>query len=131
MTTQDDKRLVTRAIDEVVNAGRLEAIEDFWSPEAAGGAREWITPFREAFPDVRMRVVELVAEGGTVVGHFRCSGTHRGEWLGLPPTNRRFEDVDEIYVFRVEHGKLVAAYGVEDNLTRLRQLGIGFAVEPA
>ena len=46
--------------------------------------------------------------------------------LGVPATGRRFEDVDEIYVFRVENGKLVAAYGVEDNLSRLRQLGIGF-----
>jgi hypothetical protein len=39
-------------------------------------------------------------------------------------TGRRFENVDEIYIFRVRAGKLVSAFGVEDNLTRLRQLGI-------
>jgi predicted ester cyclase len=72
-----------------------------------------------------MEVVELIAEGNTVVAHFKCSGTHRGEWLGIPATGRRFENVDEIYIFRVRDGKLVSAFGVEDNLTRLRQLGIG------
>jgi predicted ester cyclase len=71
-----------------------------------------------------MRIVSLVTEGDTVVGHFACSGTHIGEWLGIAPTGRRFEDVDEIYVFTVADGKLAAARGVEDNLSRLRQLGI-------
>ena len=71
-----------------------------------------------------MEIVELVAENETVVGHFKCSGTHTGEWLGIPPTGRRFEGVDEIYIFHVKHGKLASAIGVEDNLSRMRQLGI-------
>jgi predicted ester cyclase len=68
--------------------------------------------------------VELIGEDDTVVGHFRCSGTQLVEWLGVPATGRRFEDVDEIYIFHVRDVKLVSASGVEDNLTRLRQLGI-------
>ena len=63
-------------------------------------------------------------QGDTVVGHFRCSGTHRGLWHGVPATGRRFRGVDEIYIFHVEGGRLVSTFGVEDNLTRLRQLGI-------
>ena len=69
-------------------------------------------------------IVELIAEGDAVVGHFKCSGTHRGDWLGVPATGRRFHSVDEIYIFRIRDGRLVSAFGVEDNLTRLRQLGI-------
>ncbi len=54
-----------------------------------------------------------------------CSGTQEGEWRGNPPTGRRFEDVDEVYVFRVQDGKLDSAIAVvEDNLTRMRQLGV-------
>ena len=49
-----------------------------------------------------MDVVDVVAEADKVVGHFKCSGTHEGEWRGHPATGRRFQDVDEIYVFRVE-----------------------------
>ena len=71
-----------------------------------------------------MEIVELVAEGDTVVGHFKCSGTHRGVWLDVAPTGRSFEDVDEIYIFHVKDGKLASAVGVEDNLSRMRQLGI-------
>ncbi|HYY22840.1 MAG TPA: ester cyclase, partial [Thermoleophilaceae bacterium] len=85
----------------------------------------WIGPFRGSFPDFRMEVQDLVAEDDKVVGHFKCSGTHRGEWRGNPPTGRRFEDVDDVYVFRVADGKLSAVTAVvEDNLTRMRQLGI-------
>ncbi len=72
-----------------------------------------------------MEIVTLIEEGDRVVAHFRCSGTHLGEWLGIPATGRRFERVDEIYVFQVVNGKLVGALGVEDNLARMKQLGIG------
>jgi predicted ester cyclase len=67
--------------------------------------------------------VDLVAEGDKVVAHFKCSGTHEGEWCGVAPTGRRFEDVDEVYIFRVAGGRLVSAVAVEDNLARMRQLG--------
>jgi predicted ester cyclase len=60
-----------------------------------------------------------------VVAYFKCSGTHDGEWRGLPPSGRRFEGIDEVYIFRVRDGKLASAVvAVEDNLTRLRQLGL-------
>jgi hypothetical protein len=71
-----------------------------------------------------MEIVDLIGEGDTVVAHFRCAGTHEGEWLGVAPTGRRFESVDEIYIFQVKDGKLSSAVGVEDNLTRMRQLGL-------
>ena len=121
------KELVRRLVEEGVNVRRLDVLDEVAAGPFAEVARRWIAPFRGAFPDFRMEIVQLVEEGDTVVAHFRCSGTHLGEWLGLPPTGRRFEDVDEIYVFRVEDGRLVSAAGVEDNLSRLRQLGIGLA----
>ena len=124
MTTEESKELVRRLVDEVVNRRDLDALDEIASGQLARLARRWISPFRASFPDFTMRIVSLVAEGDTVVGHFACSGTHTGDWLGIAPTGRRFEDVDEIYVFTVADGKLVAAHGVEDNLSRLRQLGI-------
>ena len=65
----------------------------------------------------------MVAEGDKVVGRFKCSGTHRGEMMGIPPTGRR-QEVDEVYFLRVEDGKFVEFWGLEDNLTRMRQLGL-------
>jgi len=118
------KELVRRLVEEGVNRRDASVLDDVAEGAFAEAARRWVAPFRGAFPDFTMKIVDLIEEQDRVVAHFHCSGTHLGEWLGVPATNRRFEDVDEIYVFRVEHGKLVSAYGVEDNLARLRQLGL-------
>jgi predicted ester cyclase len=118
------KQLVRRLVDEVVNQRNADTLDELAQGDFAELARRWISPFRGAFPDFTMEIVELVAANDTVVGHFKCSGTHSGEWLGVPATGRRFEGVDEIYIFRVRDGKLASAIGVEDNLSRMRQLGI-------
>jgi predicted ester cyclase len=117
------KALVRRLVGEVVNGRDLAALDEVTGGEMARAARGWIRPFRSAFPDFRMEIVELVAEGDKVVAHFKCSGTHEGEWRGVAPTGRRFEGVDEVYIFRIAGGRLVSAVAVEDNLSRMRQLG--------
>ena len=124
MSAEDNKRLVQRLVDEAVGSRNLDVLDEIAAGDFAEIAKRWVSPFRSAFPDFEMEVVALIAEGDRVVAHFKCSGTHRGEWLGVPGTGQRFEGVDEIYIFRVQDGKLVSAVGVEDNLTRLRQLGI-------
>jgi predicted ester cyclase len=116
--------LVRRLIDEAVAQHNPSILDELAADDFAQTAKRWVQPFQTAFPDFEMDIVELISEGDTVVAHLRCSGTHRGEWLGVRATGRRFENVDEIYIFRVRAGKLVSAFGVEDNLTRLRQLGI-------
>ena len=116
-----------RLVSEAVARRNLDVLDEVAAGKFAQVARRWVQPFQSAFPDFEMEIVGLIAEGDRVVGHFRCSGTHRGDWLGVPPTGRRFDGVDEIYIFEVQDGKLVSAIGVEDNLTRMRQLRI----EPA
>lgn len=124
MGVEENKRLVRRLIEEAVREHDLEVLGQIATGPFAEVAERWVAPFRGAFPDFTMEIVELIAEGETVVGHFKCSGTHEGEWLGAAPTGRRFEKVDEVYIFKVRDGKLVSALGVEDNLARLGQLGI-------
>ncbi|HUA46192.1 MAG TPA: ester cyclase [Solirubrobacteraceae bacterium] len=130
MSTEADKRVVQRFVDEVIVERNADVIDELAAGEFARAAKRWVSPFERAFPDFQMEVVDLIAEGGTVVAHFRCSGTHRGEWLGVPATGRRFENVDEIYIFKLKDGKLVSALGIEDNLARLRQLGIEVGSRP-
>jgi predicted ester cyclase len=121
---EESKALVRRLVD-LVNQGDMNALAEVATGEIADEARRWIGPFRESFPDFRMEVVHVIAEDDKVVGHFKCSGTHQGEWRGVPASGRRFQDVDEVYIFRVEEGKLSAALAVvEDNLTRMKQLGM-------
>jgi predicted ester cyclase len=122
--SERNKATVRRLIAEVLNGGRLDVIDELYAAELAAGARRWIAPFRASFPDVHMEVVDLIAEGDKVVGRFRCSATHLGEWLGHAPTGRRFERVDEVSIFRFRDGRIVHAWSLEDSLSRLRQLGL-------
>jgi predicted ester cyclase len=124
MTVEQNKLLIQRLVEEAANQGHLDVLAEVADGEFAQAARQWVGPFREAFPDFSMEVVDLVAEEEKVAAHFRCSGTHLGEWMGRAPSGRRFQDVDEIYIFRVRNGKLTGATGVEDNLSRMRQLGL-------
>ena len=102
-----------------MNAGRLDVLDELYATSMAAAARRWIIPFREAFPDVAMTVVDLVAEDDKVAARFTCSATQRGEWHGQQATGRRFERVDEVYFFRLREGRIVHAWGLEDNLERM------------
>ena len=125
MPNTDPKDVVQRLVADVMNQRNLGALDDLYTPRLAPAARRWVEPFLESFSDVQMRIVQLVAEGETVVGRFSCSGTHTGTWLGHPPTGRRFTDVAEVYFFRVVDGRITRAWGLEDTIERLRQLGLG------
>jgi predicted ester cyclase len=120
----DTKSIVRRFVDEAVNGGREELIDELFTSDVAGWVRGWFGAFRRSFPDLDMRTVAIVAEGDTVVGRFACSATHLGEWRGHAATGRRFEDVDEVYFFSFEGDRIAAVWGIEDTLDRFRQLGL-------
>ena len=118
----EKKLIVRRFVDEAVNGGRDELVDELFTSDMTAWVRDWFGAFRRSFPDLEMRTVALVAEGDTVVGRFDCSATHRGEWRGHPPTGRRFEDVDEVYFFTFQGDRISAVWGLEDTLDRFRQL---------
>jgi ketosteroid isomerase-like protein len=122
--SERNKAVVRRLVEEVLNGGRMAAIDELFAPVLAPDAKAWIAPFRDSFPDVHMEIIDLIAEGDKVVGRFTCSATHLGEWLGYAPTGRRFEAVDEVTIYRLRDGRIVESWGLEDNLSRLRQLGL-------
>ena len=115
---------MVRRMVEGINSGKIEpTVDDLFAPHAARRVMRLFTEFYSAFPDWREEIVQLVAEGDTVAGRFRCSGTHLGEFLGEPPTGKRM-DVEEVFFLRVEEGKFVDFWGLEDSLNRMRQLGL-------
>ena len=121
--SEDNKAMVHRMV-EGINAGVEEAtVDELFAPRAARRVKRLFAEFRTAFPDWQEEIVQLVAEGDAVAGSFRCSGTHRGEFLGEAPTGKRM-DVEEVFFMRVEDGKFVDFWGLEDSLGRLRQLGL-------
>jgi predicted ester cyclase len=120
---EQNKAMVRRLV-ETINAGEEDAaVEELFAPRTARRVKRLFAEFRSAFPDWREEIVELVAEGSTVAGHFKCSGTHRGKFLGAAPTGKRME-VDEVFFFRVDNNKFVDFWALEDSLSRMRQLGL-------
>ena len=121
--SEENKAMVRRMV-EGINAGVEEAtVDELFAPRAARRVKRLFAEFRNAFPDWQEEIVQLVAEGDAVAGRFRCSGTHRGEFLGEAPTGKRM-DVEEVFFLRVEEGKFVDFWGLEDSLNRMRQLGL-------
>ena len=115
---------MVRRMVEAINAGEEgAAVEELFAPPAARRVGRLFAQFRSAFLDWYEGIVQLVAEGDTVAGRFTCSGTHQGEFLGEAPTGRRME-VEEVFFVRVENGRFVDFWGLEDSLGRMRQLGL-------
>ena len=115
---------MVRRMVEGINSGEIEpTVDELFAPRAARRVKRLFTEFYTAFPDWREEIVELVAEGNTVAGRFRCSGTHLGEFLDGAPTGKRM-DVEEVFFLRVEEEKFVDFWALEDSLNRMRQLGL-------
>jgi predicted ester cyclase len=117
----DPKQLVRRLVDEVMNGRHLDRLDVLCTNRLAPKLRVAFQQFLEAFPDWRQEIVELVHEDGTVVAHFRCTGTHEGSWRGLSATGRSMR-IDEVYFFRVDDGRIGGLWGLEDTWSRMRQL---------
>ncbi|MFF2204581.1 ester cyclase [Streptomyces sp. NPDC058145] len=117
-----DAELVARTIDEVVEPGLI-----FHAPVPTGvtgvqALKEVWTVLLRAFPDLRVEIEDVIAEGDKVVYRNTVTGTHLGEYRGLAPTGRSVR-YGEIFVFRLAGGRIAEIWGVVDVLSQLRQLG--------
>jgi predicted ester cyclase len=119
----EDNKAMVRRLMAGINAGNMDIVDELFAPRAAQRVKRLFTEFYSAFPDWREEIVELVAEGNTVVGRFKCSGTHQGEFLGEPPTGKRME-VERSSSCGWRMASSCTSGGQEDSLNRLRQLGL-------
>ena len=115
MNTDDTKDLVRRYVDEVWNQANLTALDALTLPAFVyrlGGqpARdraalaEFIRSTHAAFPDWRVEIVNLIAEGNRAMARWFGEGTHAGPFRGIPPTGRRIV-VTGINVYEVSEGR--------------------------
>lgn len=121
--SEENKAMVRRMVEAINEGTEAAFVEGAFAPRAARRVGRLFAEFRSAFPDWHEEAVQLVAEGDTVAGRFRCSGTHLGEFLGEAPTGKRM-DVEEVFFLRAEGGRFVEFWGLEDSLGRMRQLGL-------
>jgi steroid delta-isomerase-like uncharacterized protein len=148
-SVEENKALVTRLSEEIWNQGKVELCDDlfpdnyvahqpaFGDPEPRGpkSVADFVQLFRAGFPDIHIEILDVFGSGDQVAWRLSWSGTHTGDYLGMPPTGRTI-DVAVIGVNRIVEGKIVEAWGVVDHLGALQQLGVmpatlGATPEPA
>lgn len=124
-----DAEVISKTIDEVVEPNVL-----FHAPVPMGatGAQAlkqvWAALLR-AYPDIHVAIEDLIAEGDKVVARNTVTGTHLGEYMGVPPTGRSVT-YNEIFVVRLADDRIAEIWGVVDVLSQMKQLGL-IPVQPA
>ncbi len=86
------------------------------------GTKQFFTMFFTAFPDIKATIHEQITEGDKVWSRKTFNGTHQGEFMGIPPTNKPVE-INVIDIHRVVDGKIIEHWAVADMLGLMQQLG--------
>jgi len=135
MSVDANRALTQRFYEEVWNKGNLDAVDDILTgdfvdnaappgfPTGPEGAKQVFTMYRAAFPDFRLSVRDLIAEGDKVVARWLTQGTHQGELMGIPPTGKAVE-VTGIDIFRFAGGKIAEHWAEFDMMGLMQQLGV-------
>jgi hypothetical protein len=122
-TNTSDPELISEAIDELVAPDVLIRTPLPVEVTGARAIKEVFARLHRAFPDLHITVEELIAEGEKVVSRNSVTGTHEGEYMGLPPTGKTVT-YNEIFVFRFLDSRVVETWGVVDVFSQMQQLGV-------
>ena len=142
--SDQNKALARRYVEEVWNRDNLSFIDELIAPNATfhdpsvpggkftgpEGLRQFVQIYRGAFPDVRLAIEDLIAEGDKVVSRWTATGTHKGELMGIAPTGKRVT-VTGCDIANYQNGKIVEAWASYDMLGMLQQLGVVPSLAPA
>jgi steroid delta-isomerase-like uncharacterized protein len=135
MSTEQNKALARQMVEEVFNRGDLSRADDFLAPDFVEreelppgiprdreGVKQLTAMLHSAFPDFEATIDDIVAEGDKVVIRQTWRGTHKGEFMGIPPTGRSVS-FGVIDIIRIAGGKGVEHWGLMDRMSLMQQLG--------
>lgn len=135
-TAKEMQALVYKSLDEMWNARNLNVAEEIFAPnvktynvadpkpvEGLEGLKTLTKSYLEAFPDLRIEAKESIVteEKGAVL--WRVTGTHKGTFMGVKPTNRKVA-IEGVFFFRFLDGKVTEQWAHWDVLGLLKQIGI-------
>lgn len=142
--SEQNKALARRGTEEVWNQGKLAVIDElvasnatYHDPNVPGGKftgpeglKQFVQIYRNAFPDVHITIQDQIAEGDKVVNRWTATGTHKGDLMGIKPTNK-FSTVTGVDIERYQNGKVVESWANYDMFGMLQQLGVVPSMTPA
>lgn len=133
--SEDPSAVVLRFFAELWNKGNLNAAEELVGIDAVNhdpaapmlgmgpeAIKRLVTIYRTAFPDLTFQTENVIAEKSMVAVQWISSGTHRGEFLGAPPTGKRVL-INGISILQVDRGKIAEVFTNWDTLGLMRQIG--------
>jgi steroid delta-isomerase-like uncharacterized protein len=131
-----NKAVIRRLYDEVWNERKVEVIKEIISPSHAlhgptfsGSSigpeayKRQVLLFLTGYPDMHWTIEDTIAENDKVVACWTISGTHRGEYMGIPATNKEVS-VEGITIHHIAGGKIMDSYSNWDVLGMMQQLGV-------
>lgn len=127
MSTEQNKAVVRRYIEEVINKGNLDLIDTLFAPNMREKVRDFLTNGGDPFPDGQEEIKDMLAEGDKVMVWWLFRGTHQGEFLGIPATGKPFEIVG-FAVYDFENGQIVDDLMRMDWYDMLTQVGAQVAL---
>jgi len=143
MSAEQNKALVRQLVEEVINQGNICVIDELIIPDfveheelppgippGREGPKVLFTMLRSGFPDIKATIEHLIAEGDQVVLHMTWTGTHKGEFMGIPPTGKSIS-INVIDILVIAEGRFVEHWGVMDSMAMMQQLGVAPAPEQA
>lgn len=135
MATNQTHSPIHRVFDEAFNQGNLAIVDELLSPDhlahnafgggpnGSAGLKWLIVTFRAAFPDLHCNVEDEIQEGEKFAAHWTMRGTHKGSYMGNPPTGRPVE-MQGIIFGRTANDRIVEDWTLVDQMSILQQLGI-------
>jgi steroid delta-isomerase-like uncharacterized protein len=128
-----NKSLASLIMKELYCNGNLSIVDDIVSHDyvyrapgleirGCNGLKEFVTEYRTAFPDLHVTIDDMIMEEDKVVTRFSMSGTHKGDFDGLAPTNRKVAATG-VLISRYANGKLVEDWDQFDSYGLMQQLG--------
>ncbi len=126
MSVEANKAIIRRLVEEVLNQGKLDVIDELFAPtfvdrsteeQVPGpeGVRQFVSAVRAGFPDLLVSVDDLIAKGDKVVIRTTWQGTHQGLYEGKTPTGRRARRA-MIQIFRLADERIVEEWNEGEGL---------------
>lgn len=131
---ESNKDIVHRMFDEVINKGHIDLVDELFDPEFQTitpqgtmdreGFKDYVRGWLTGFSDAHCEVYDLIAEGDKVAWGVRATGTHDGEFLGIPATGNPI-DFDSLNIGEFRDGRAYRHKVLMDIPTLMAQLGVG------
>jgi C-1 hydroxylase len=129
-TSLEENKAIVRRFIEAYNERKLDLIDDFVAADYVDhsnnvdreGLKQLFAMGLNAFPDWHEAIEDIIAEGDKVWVRLAYTGTHKGEFMRLPPTGKKIMS-KAVDIYRIANGKLAEYWNVTDNVNIFKQVG--------